>query len=157
MGIAFLSCRKALTLLNTGNGVFKESTVFEVRYTGIQGNEQKEPVLAAYYNSLHYFVTTACFRHTTETNFWNSKIIVLTPKLILQVIIYKYNVAFRDFTRLNAFWMQRNLCLNSFILNVHVWWCMYGGNIWWCTCGSARMLMHVWRHMCDVCMAIHVW
>lgn len=58
-GYSFPFCRKALTLLNTGNGVFKESTGFEVRCTGIQGNEQKEPVLAAYDNSLHYFVTTA--------------------------------------------------------------------------------------------------
>lgn len=81
-GYSFPFCRKALTLLNTGNGVFKESTVFEVRYTGIQGNEQKEPVLAAYYNSLHYFVTTEqCFRHTSKTNFWNSKIIIFPPKL----------------------------------------------------------------------------
>lgn len=117
-------------MLNTGNGVFKESTVFEVRYTGIHIKWRKKPTpaLAEHYNSLHYFVATAkCFWYMSKTNFQNSKLILFTTQVYKQSVNKIQSFEDSSWSWVYFGWSFKvKYCLDTFTLNMCIWWYVYG-------------------------------
>lgn len=113
-------------MLNTGNGVFKESTVFEVRYTGIHIKWRKKntPALAEYFNSLHYFVATAkCFWYMSKTNFQNSKLILFTTQVYKQSVNKIQSFEDSSWSWVYFGWSFKvKYCLDTFTLNMCIWW-----------------------------------